>query len=66
MNLNKIRLILNISFMLLSLTTVVLYFVLPSDKLELMYVVCIVAIMLKFSESALRMFHNAKNRNKKD
>jgi len=66
MNLTKIRLILNILFMVLSLATIILFFVLPADKSQLMYIVCIIAIALKFSESALRMFHNAKNRNKKD
>ncbi len=66
MDLDRIRLILNIAFMIGALTSVVLFFVMPSDKPMPMFIVCTTAIVLKFVEYALRMSQNATNRKKRE
>ncbi|BEG98227.1 hypothetical protein [Bacteroides sedimenti] len=62
-NLDKIRLILNIIFMIGALSTIVVFFVVKNDLV--MIAVCFFTIFVKFVEYALRFTQNAINRNKR-
>lgn len=65
MNLDRIRLILNIAFMIGAVATVIIFFALPDDPLP-MFIVCVTAIVLKFTEYVIRIFQNATNRNRRE
>lgn len=65
MNFDKIRLILNILFMIGALSTMVIYFAFYNEKL--MFYVCCVTIFFKFIEYAFRFTqNNLNNRRKRD
>lgn len=65
MNLTRIRMILNIAFMIGAVATVIIYFAIPNDPIP-MFIVCVTAIVLKFTEYILRIFQNATNRNRRE
>ncbi len=64
MDIDRIRLILNIAFMVGAVASVVLYFAMPENTMP-MFIVCVTAIVLKFAEYVLRMFQNAIQRNRR-
>ncbi|WP_321517790.1 hypothetical protein [uncultured Bacteroides sp.] len=63
LNLDKIRLILNIIFMIGALSTIVVYFTVENQMV--MFMVCCFTIFVKFIEYALRFTQNSLNRNKR-
>jgi hypothetical protein len=63
LNLDKIRLILNIIFMIGALSTIVVYFTVEDQMV--MFMVCCFTIFVKFIEYALRFTQNSLNRNKR-
>ncbi len=64
MDLNRIRLILNMLFMIGAIVLVILYFIMPADQPLPVFIVGTTAIVIKFSEYALRIYQNAQERNK--
>lgn len=63
MDLNRIRLILNVLFMLGAIAVVVLYFTVPATNPIPMFVVGTLAVVVKFAEYVIRIMQNARERN---
>lgn len=63
LNLDKIRTILNIIFMIGALSTIVIKFTVEDQTV--MFIVCCFTIFVKFIEYALRFTQNSLNRNKR-
>ena len=64
MDLNYIRFILNITFMLGTIAVVILYFAMPNDKPIPLFIVGTIAVVVKFTEFTLRIFQNTQERKK--
>jgi hypothetical protein len=64
LNLDKIRLILNILFMIGTLCTIIIYFAIEDNR-TVMFVVCSFTIFVKFIEYALRITQNSLKKNKR-
>lgn len=64
MNLDKIRFILNIIFMIGTLSTIVIYFTVNNQMV--MFIVCCVTIFVKFIEYALRFIQNNLNKRRRN
>ena len=62
MDLNRIRLILNVLFMLGAIAVVVLYFTVPATNPIPMFVVGTLAVVVKFTEYVIRIMQNARER----
>jgi len=63
MNLDKIRSILNILFMIGAVSTIVIYFTVENQMV--MFIVCCFTLLVKFIEYALRFTQNSLNNNKR-
>ena len=63
LNLDKIRLILNILFMIGTLSTIIIYFTV--EEKMVMFIVCCFTIFVKFIEYALRITQNSLKKNKR-
>ncbi len=63
MNLDKIRSILNILFMIGAVSTIIIYFTVENQMV--MFIVCCFTLLVKFIEYALRFTQNSLNNNKR-
>jgi len=63
MNLDKIRSILNILFMIGAVSTIIIYFTVEDPMV--MFIVCCFTLLVKFIEYALRFTQNSLNNNKR-
>ncbi|WP_321436633.1 hypothetical protein [uncultured Bacteroides sp.] len=63
LNLDKVRMILNIIFMVGALSTIIIYFTVENPMV--MFIVCCFTIFVKFIEYALRFTQNSLNKNKR-
>jgi sugar phosphate permease len=63
LNIDRIRTILNIIFMIGALSTIVVYFTVENQMV--MFIVCCFTIFVKFIEYALRFTQNSLNQNKR-
>jgi hypothetical protein len=63
LNIDRIRTILNIIFMIGALSTIVVYFTVEDQMV--MFIICCFTIFVKFIEYALRFTQNSLNQNKR-
>ncbi len=63
MDLDRIRFILNLLFMVGAISVVVLYYVMPATNPVPMFIVGTLAVVVKFSEYMIRVMQNTRERN---